>query len=296
MCRESSSEGHGTSSAEVRLLYAELHALRQQVAALTTEVAGYMKEADLDREVRIASALKRAEVVIQIVGGLPEDRFPECASLGRRVSFTEVIHRCSGVLVHPRLILTAAHCHTSLSPLDTCVYNSLTRPPLALSPGAEQRTGTLKPHASFAGKAFDIGAFVLDTPATVTPAVLATSAEIAAATSVIVCGFGSTSSVGFAGSGIKRSAPVPILALRRSPNEDLADAETFHGFDSRYEFVADDATHGLGESDSGGPAYIMVGGQPKLVGLGVATSKLSGASVITRLDAFQTWIGKMIPA
>lgn len=303
-CSSCGGDGHGEFDAEKAYRDLELkHTL------LADMVARYMAEADMKRPGRVKNAhAMSASIRMEIIGGdtAPVGFSPECCLVGEVNPSGQFRWYCTGVLIHPGAVLTAAHCFNPEKNMRPNVVALNTR---SVAPVDMQTAEVIRlkkapirhPLYSPFSKTNDIAVMILSRAAA-TPAIsIANSAETIQSTGVRVVGFGSNVAAGNLNSGLKRFVDIPIHYMRRTPQENLNGVEVALGFESDLEFVAGGAGHDACFGDSGGPAYVTADGQDKVAGLVSRTvqnalSPCGSGGIFTRLDRQTEFIESVLGA
>jgi secreted trypsin-like serine protease len=237
---------------------------------------------------------------LRIIGGTPalEGEFNECCLIGKRNPNGTIDWFCTGVLIHPRVVVSAAHCVVAGQPyvvaLETNSQNNLSNAKLV-----NTRKTIVHPNYVSQTHLYDLSVLVLQAEATTPPAPLVTTEIISNASEVELVGFGNDHITLNQGFGIKRKVFVDIVSIRRNPNEDLNLAESTYGYESDLEFVAGGKGFDTCNGDSGGPVYINHSNQRWVAGL---TSRASDnrvnpsgdGGIYTPLDIHTPFINSII--
>jgi secreted trypsin-like serine protease len=214
----------------------------------------------------------------RVVGGVETGDHPDCVAVGGPEGWC-----CTGTLVAPNVVVTAAHCH-----FGGCKDRVLVGADVDDVAATVIGVASSHPHPDYgtAGPNSDLCVLVLDSDAGVAPRAVADATAIEDAMSVRIVGFGNVDTEGSTGYGKCRMVDVPLAA-----------ADPKFGADPAMEFVAGapfldrDSCNG----DSGGPAYVQVDGDWYLAG---ATSRATASAfrrcgdggVYTSVPVFADWV------
>jgi hypothetical protein len=205
---------------------------------------------------------------LRIHQGEPTDAFPTAVSVGVSDGGAHV-SLCTGVVVSGDVVVTAAHCLADLDIFAGVGLDAEVRLPGAGDDGGDQRLLILEalPHPEWDPEGEDLGyprdvaVLHLAGPVAVAPAALAQPPRDGwLGMSLSLVGFGATGNDG-GGSGERQLLVLPVV-------EESASFLRLYA----------EGSGNLCAGDSGGPAYLVVDGEPELVGLNVFTWQPDGGS------------------
>lgn len=227
-------------------------------------------------------ATRAREIIVRndrIIGGIPTEDFPDCVAVGTGEAWC-----CSGTLVGPARVVTAAHCVAGGCARRIFIGSDVNRP-LA---GRQIDVAQAIVHPAYHGTSprADIAVLILAERAAVEPRAIAPASAIEVVATARIAGYGNTDVLSRTGYGRRRIVDVPV-----------AHAHAAFGADLNTEFVAGapfldrDSCQG----DSGGPAYVEDRGAWVLAG---ATSRAIEGSIrrcgdggiYTRVGAYEGWV------
>lgn len=244
------------------------------------------------------STRKNGDEPSHIVGGklAYQGQFESCVCLGSADDWF-----CTGALVHPRVILSAAHCGSNISRIlvnGTRIPTSNGATDGRIVPVVLSRTHPQ--YSKWRKRRDDIAIVVLADDAGLPHIALASDAELAAAAEVVLAGFGAADTAARVGFGTLRHVRVALGPVKTG-SEDHSSLEQALGYDAATEIVA--GRKGLGQDscngDSGGPLYIATDSGLKLAGLTSratreATRPCGDGGIYVRPLKYLDWIQEMV--
>jgi hypothetical protein len=251
-------------------------------------------------EIRGSSEVK---IRPRIINGNPLDGncYPFMASLFPRGMDPLSAHNCAGVLIHPRYILTAAHCVSDFYQQPENLSIMLGRQTLSGTGGymASSDGIIVNPGFQVSNLHNDVALVRLSSPITdIEPISLVGESEAAAVASpgeVMILGWGSTTLTSFGRSDTMQQATIPIQP------ESICVERMGDTYSSNQMFCAGRLASAPGAQDgvdacfgdSGGPALLRINGVLKVAGIvswGFECASATTYGAYTRVSTYSDWI------
>ncbi len=275
----------------------QLAAVMQRFMAGVVHTSG-PERAALAVEDRTTLLAGLSRELARIVGGQPTTSYPECCLVGRRYPNGTISWFCTGVLIHPQIVLTAGHCLVPDRKVNVVALGASDQNDLRQAELVNVRRLHVHPRYQETHQLSDMTVLILRTPAATPHVEIAPAARLNAAQHVTLVGFGNEDVNSTKGFGVKREVSVDIVSLRRGPDDALDGDEQRLGYESDYEFVAGGDGFDTCNGDSGGPVYLQGPGARTLVGLTSRATETSvhacgDGGIYTRVDAHLDFIAKV---
>jgi len=222
----------------------------------------------------VSDSAEKQTVLHPLIGGEPDEGHPAVGLVAMEYA------ACSGTLITPRIVLTAAHCAKPESPPLHFVLGSKKGEPEAVL-----EVETSVQHPSYdpmvpgpeGGMPHDIAIVVLKEPAPVEPLPFRTAPfDCLEGTPVRYVGYGLTDSSDGGSSGNKNQLVVTVDKILES------------GF---WSFTIPGAPKNACPGDSGGPAFVEAGGRAEVAGvMSLADKWCEWQSFCVRTDVHSAWL------
>jgi hypothetical protein len=249
-------------------------------ALRTAPPTGELGSALYADEAWLENALYVIEADTRVIGGVPTPDFDDCVAVGTANGWC-----CTGTLVAPNVVVTAAHCDREGCPGERVfIGRDIDRP----QEGRIVSVAARAVHPDYARRRpyADVMVLILDEDVTgVAPRAIAPSDGLRDEASIRVVGYGRVDVAGTMGYGVRRLVDVPLVSPELAVGQEAGTE-----FAAGRPFLEKDSCSG----DSGGPAYVERDGSWLLMG---ATSRAipgrrtcGDGGIYTSVPAHADWV------